>query len=179
MSLARKLTLFLAIAAAANLATVIALPRVINAFVLHRIEQLAGGANRALPASRADASARAVVRPSPDLLYTVCVFDVSAHPLHVTAPVQDGYVSVSGFAADTDNFFAINDAELEQGADGVKRFDLVVARSGVADLPAGARVITAPSDKGLILFRSLITRDADVPRLQQEFQARQRCEPMM
>lgn len=178
MNLARKLALFLAIAATANLAAVMTLPRLINVLVLHRMEQLAGGVNRALPAPRADASARAVVRPSPDLLYTVCVFDVSTRPLRITAPVQDSYVSVSGFAADTDNFFAINDAELEPDADGVKRFDLVVARSGVAGLPAGARAITAPSDKGLILFRSLITRDADVPGLQREFQARQRCESM-
>ena len=178
MSLARKFALFAAIAVTANVATVAALPRLINAFVLHRMEQLAGGPNRAMPAPRADASARAVVRPSPDLLYTVCVFDVSARPLRITAPVPDSYVSVSGFADDTDNFFAINDAELEPGADGVKRFDLVVARAGAADLPAGARVITAPSAKGLILFRSLITRDADLPRLQQDFQARQRCESM-
>ena len=175
MSLARKLALFLAIAAAANLATVAALPRLINAVVLHRMAQLAGGPNRAMPAPRADASARAVVRPSPDLLYTVCVFDVSERPLRITAPVQDSYVSVSGFAADTDNFFAINDAALEPGPDGVKRFDLVVAKAGATGLPAGARVITAPSDRGLILFRTLITRDADLPRLQRDFQARQEC----
>lgn len=178
MSVARKLALFAVLAAAANLATVMALPRLINAVVLHRMEQIAGGANRALPAPRADASTRAVVRPSPDLLYTACVFDVSARPLRITAPVQDSYVSVSGFAADTDNFFAINDAELEPGAGGTKRFDLIVARPGATGLPAGTRVITAPSDKGLILFRSLISRDADVPRLQRDFQARQECRSM-
>ena len=167
----------MAIAAAANLATVMALPRLINAVVLHRMAQLAGGANRALPAPRADASARAVVRPSPDLLYTVCVFDVSERPLHIAAPVQDSYVSVSGFAADTDNFFAINDAELAPGPDGVKRFDLVVAGPGALDAAPGARVITAPSARGLILFRSLITRDSELPRLR-EFQARQECAPL-
>lgn len=175
MKVAGKLALFLALALAANLATVAALPRLINAYVMYRIEQLAGGANRALPAPRADASARTVVRPSPDLLYTACVFDLADGPLRITAPVQDRYVSVSGFAADTSNFFAINDGDIEPDAAGRKRFDIVVARAGATGLPAGARVVTAPSERGLILFRSLITRDADVPALQRDFQARQEC----
>ena len=72
---------------AANVATVAALPWLINAFVLHKLERLASGPNRALHAPRADANARTVVRPSPDLLYTVYVFDVSERPLRITAPV--------------------------------------------------------------------------------------------
>lgn len=178
MNLPRALALFVVAALLSNLATVAALPWLINAYVVHRIAHQAGGYNRALPAPRADASARTVVRPSPDLLYTACAFDVGERPLRITAPVPDSYVSIAGFAADTSNFFAVNDAAIAPGPDGTRAFDLVLARPGAANLPPGARVVIAPSDRGLVLFRSLIPRDADLPRLQREFQAQQRCEPL-
>jgi uncharacterized membrane protein len=174
----RLLALFVTLAAMSNLLTVAALPYLINAYVTHRIAGLAGGYNLALHAPRADAHARAVVRPSPDLLYTACVFDVSEHPLRITAPVQDSYVSISGFAADTCNFFAVNDAAVQIGADGKKYFDLVLIRDGMSGLPPGARVIRAPSTRGLILFRSLITDEGRLGQLQKNFQAQQRCTPI-
>jgi uncharacterized membrane protein len=175
MSVARKAAVFLAVAAVAHLATVATLPQLINRYVLGRLAAQAGGYNIAVAAPRADATARWVVRPSPDLLYTICVFDVSQQPLRVTAPVQGSYVSVSGFDMDTNNFFAINDAELAPGPDGSKRFDLLVARAGAPDAPPGA--IAAPSARGLILFRSLITDEAQLEELQRTYQAHQRCTP--
>lgn len=177
MSALKRLVLFVVLAALANIATVAALPWLINAYAMHQMAALAGGYNRALPAPRPDARSRTIVRLSPDLLYTSCVFDISEHPLRITAPVPDSYVSISGFAANTDNFFALNDREVQVGVDGKKRLDVVLTRGEAANLPAGARVITAPSDKGVILFRTLITRDADLPRLR-EFQLQQRCDPL-
>jgi uncharacterized membrane protein len=176
--LMRRLALFLALAAVSNLLAVAALPRLINGYVMYRIAALAGGSNLALHAPRANANARTVVRPSPDLLYTACVFDVSEHPLRISAPVQDSYVSVSMFAADTSNFFAINDAVLQPGADGRKYFDLILTKGDVGDVPSGVQIIKAPSTKGLILFRSLITDEGDLARLQKDFQAQQRCAPI-
>lgn len=188
MSVLKKLGLFVALALAANLVTVALLPQAINRLVMHKIVAQAlertpggtiagrGGYNVALPAPRADASSRTVVRPSPDLLYTACVFDLSEHALHITGPVADSYVSVAGFAADTHNFFAANDSALEPGTDGHKHFDLVIARSAVP-VPEGSRLILAPSDRGLILFRSLIGSDADLPRLR-EVQSQQACNPL-
>ena len=173
-----RLALFLALAALSNLVTVAALPRLINSYVMHRIAALAGGYNVALPAPRANAGTRTVVRPSPDLLYTACVFDVSEHPLRVSAPVQNSYVSISGFAADTSNFFAINDAVLKPDADGRKHFELIVTRGAAPDASPGARMIIASSDKGLILFRSLITDEAQLQRLQKELQVHQVCASM-
>lgn len=201
MSLRTALLWFVLLVPAFNLLTVLALPYAINALVMHRIatrgletaaepatnpvaaqrnaELIAReGINVALPAPRADASARTVVRPSPDLLYTACVFDLKNGPLHITAPVQASYVSVSGFAADTSNFFALNDAKIAPDAEGHKRINLLLARNQLGALPEGATRIIAPSDRGLILFRSLITSEAELPQLQADFQAQQRCEPL-
>ena len=201
MSLRTALLSFLLLVPTFNLLTVLALPWAINALVMHRIavrgvdaaaepadnpeaatrqaELIArAGINIALPAPRANADARTVVRPSPDLLYTACVFDLKNGPLHITAPVQDSYVSVSGFAADTSNFFALNDAEIAADVEGNKHINLLLTRTQASALPEGATRILAPSDRGLILFRSLITSEAALPELQAKFQAQQRCEPL-
>lgn len=188
MSVLRKAGLFIAIAVATNLLTVALLPQLINRYVMHRIVQQAleqsprpevlerGGYNVALRAPRATALARTIVRPSPDLLYTACVFDISKRPLRITAPVQDSYVSVSGFDANTNNFFAVNDSTVAPDADGQKHFDLVLAQGEIA-VPAGARLIVPPSDRGLVLFRSLITGEEHLPRLL-EIQSQQDCRPL-
>ena len=188
MSVGRKVLLFIALAATTNVVTVALLPQLINRVVMHKIVKQAlghspraevierGGYNVALPAPRATAEARTIVRPSPDMLYTACVFDISGRPLHVTAPVQDSYVSVSGFDAKTNNFFSVNDSAVVPGADGLKRFDLVIARTEIT-VPPGAKLIVAPTDRGLILFRSLVTREEKLPALLQ-FQKQQDCRPL-
>lgn len=199
MSWRRHLLLFLLLVPVFNTLAVLTLPHVINRVVMHRIVDQAlqaatlpasdaqtqarqdeilrhGGINIALPALRADATARTVVRPSPDLLYTACVFDLSKGPLRITAPVPDSYLSVFGFAADTSNFFAINDSAATTAADGARSFDLLLSYGPPNDVADAARRVQVPSERGLILFRMLIPNEADLPRLQAEFQVRQHCE---
>ncbi|HVT34278.1 MAG TPA: DUF1254 domain-containing protein, partial [Nevskiaceae bacterium] len=159
---------------AANLA-----PRAISWRVMRGIAQAAGGDNRAVHAPRADASARAIVRPSPDLLYSACVFNLRDRALRVQAPVPDSYFSIAGFAANTDNFFALNDSQLQADASGQKHFDLVITRAGLpVQAPAGARVIEAPGERGVILFRALIADDGKLAELRDRFQAQQDCAPL-
>ncbi|MDO9452032.1 MAG: DUF1254 domain-containing protein [Stagnimonas sp.] len=201
MSWKKLLLLFVVLVPVFNVLTVLVLPTAVNHLVLRRIveqsmveaakpdarpeaqrrkaEVIARGAtNVALPAPRADASARTVVRPSPDLLYTACVFDLGKGPLHITAPVQDGYVSVSGFSADSSNFFAVNDRNTPVAADGRKRFDLLLTNGEPVTAPEGARVIVSPSTRGLVLFRSLIPDEAALPQLIADYQVNQRCDPL-
>ncbi|HUS25246.1 MAG TPA: DUF1254 domain-containing protein [Candidatus Binatia bacterium] len=181
-----RLAMLACIAAASNVLAVLAAPRLIHALVTHRITTQAlaasGGAQSrtgdiAVHAPRADASARTVVRPSPDLLYTACVFDVSRRPLHITGPVPDSYASLSGFAANTDNFFALNDAAVTADASGRRRFDVVLARAPLAQLPPGARLVLSPTARGLVLFRTLIPDEATLPALL-ALQQQQACEPL-
>jgi uncharacterized membrane protein len=137
------------------------------------------GVNVALPAPRPNARNQKVVRPSPDLLYTACLFDVSARPLQVTAPAQDSYVSLSGFAANTDNFFVINDRQLAPGPEGRKRFNVVIRSKTTAavPLPPGALLIETPTDRGVLLFRSLIPSTDSLEALYR-YQAQQLCNPL-
>ena len=201
MNWKKAVLVFLLLTPLFNLLTVLVLPRAINTLVMHRIaakgvegalvpdarpeaqrrkaEVIARkGINVALPAPRADANSRTVVRPSPDLLYTACVFDLSKGPLHIRAPIQDGYVSVSGFGSDSSNFFAVNDRNTLAAADGRKRFDLLLTRGELVVTPVGARVIVSPSPRGLVLFRSLVPEEGALPQLIADYQVNQLCNPL-
>jgi uncharacterized membrane protein len=201
MSLRACLLLFLLLVPAFNMLAVYALPTVINRVVMHRMSQQGlagaqvpsddpvvrarqalirerGGVNVALPSPRPDADLRTVVRLSPDLLYTACVFDLRERPLRVRAPVPEGYVSVSGFASDTSNFFAFNDRDAQTGADGRRQLDLLLFHgSPPSPPPAGVRAIAAPSARGVVLFRLLIDDDTRVDELRAHYQALQSCDP--
>ena len=106
---------------------------------------------------------REVVRPSPDLLYSACPFDLSRGPLRITAAVPDSYFSISAFADNTDNFFVINDRQIKAA-----RVELTLARQG-SDYRGGAgeRVVRSPSDEGILLVRTLIKDRRDFKKLQQ------------
>jgi len=86
------------------------------------------------------AETRDVVRPSPDLLYSACPFDLSDGPLQVTV------------ADDTDNFFVLNDQQIE--TDNVA-IVLVTKDQDYTAKPA-ERVVIAPSVEGVVIFRMLI-----------------------
>jgi uncharacterized membrane protein len=90
-----------------------------------------------------------IVRPSPDLLYSLAVFDLSGGPIRITAPVLDSYVSLSLYAGNTDNFFVTNDRRLDGPG-----FDLtLVGPLDPQPVVEGSLVVRAPTETGVIVFR--------------------------
>ncbi len=116
-----------------------------------------GAMNAIVHAPVISAESREVVRPSSDLLYSVCGYDLSEKPLRVTAAIpEDTYWSVSMFADNTDNFFVMNDRELES-----KEVDIVLIRKGDGYTAEGnTMVVESPSKKGVVLLRMLITDES-------------------
>lgn len=97
-----------------------------------------------------------VVRPSPDLLYSSCSFDVSAAPVRVVAaPVPDHYSSVSVYDSRTDVVHVVNDEAL---AGQPKAF--VIAREGQG-VPQGETVVRVGGSTGIVLQRVLVRDAAD------------------
>ena len=58
-----------------------------------------------LASPRQTPATQRIVRPSPDLAYALCRFDTNDGPVRITAPVGDGYGSLSIFNDQTDNVF--------------------------------------------------------------------------
>lgn len=147
-------------AAVVHAAAVWAVPRVITKVALDRISVAASGANVFLHAPRAMAEVRTIVRPSPDLAYSVCVADVGGGPVKVFAPVSEPYTSVSVFAANSDNLLALNDRET-----GGKPIELTIAGPG-QPVPEGGAVVRLPSDRAIVLVRRVIRNDAHFGELE-------------
>ncbi len=89
-----------------------------------------------------------IVRMSPDLLYSACTFDLSKGALQIIAPKTNQYMSVSLFASNSDNFFALNDKQTDES------FNLVIAKPDIKiALPKNSILVEAPSEYGLVLIR--------------------------
>jgi uncharacterized membrane protein len=155
MNAAGKLALTLAFSAAVGyLVAIEAAPRAIMAAAMVRLAHDEAGAvtNRFRFLDASEADGRVLVRPSPDLLTSSCVYDVSHGAILVTAaPGADhGYDSVAIYAANSDNIAVFDSNGQPQGV----RF--VLAMPGQA-VPLGEAVVRATTRKGVILDRRLVT----------------------
>jgi uncharacterized membrane protein len=143
----------LLIAAAVHAVSLLLLPRLIMMRTMAAMTKVAAD-NTIFYPPRPTANARSVVRPSPDLLYSICVYDLDAAGgiLRIsTHDMPDTYWSVSLFDADTNNFYTLNDRQAKTGA-----VDFLLATKG-ASITAGQRpVIAAPTGRGIVLFRTLV-----------------------
>jgi uncharacterized membrane protein len=152
----------LAIAVLVHIGTLYALPRLVMRRALRRM----GAPNSMHFGRRPTAVSRMVVRPSPDILYASCPFDLSSGPLRVTARVPHStYWSVSAFDSATNNFFVRNDRKVT--GDSIELFLLLRGQALPSSDNAPERVIVfAPSQQGLLLFRTVIDDDQHLPTLE-------------
>jgi uncharacterized membrane protein len=142
-------------AAAVHVVAVAALPYVVMIRVLGALATQAGVNAWVHPPLATDTS-RTVVRPSPDLAYSSAVFDVSERPLHVVVPLTAPYTSLSGFATNTDNFFAVNDLDAAGHPIDVVLVGPGTKREGLE----GLRLVESPTDRGVLLVRRVVPSPA-------------------
>ena len=93
-----------------------------------------------------------VVRPSPDLAYSICLFDFGANerqPLNIQAAAWSDYSSVSFFDAQTNNFATLRDV-----GDGI---ETILLPPGSTPGPDG---LVSPTRKGIVLIRRLAPTEA-------------------
>jgi uncharacterized membrane protein len=129
-----------------------ATPHVIMAKAMEKLG--AGGVNVMRHQGLPNAESRWVVRPSPDLAYSICVFDLANGPVAIDAFVPpQRYWSLSVFDANTDNIFSINDRAVSG------RYALTLSKDG-----AGGS-LAVPGGKGIALIRILITDPHDLGRI--------------
>ena len=97
-----------------------------------------------------------IVRPSPDLAYAACSFDLSNGPVRVDVqPIAGHYWSVSVFDARTDVAAVRSDRDTK----GAPARLALVKQGQMA--PAGYEAVTLAYDRGLVLIRILLNRPSD------------------
>lgn len=152
----------LLVAAVVHGVTVFFLPRLIMLRTVTGISKQAS-ANAILHAPRPSSRSRGVVRPSPDMLYSICVYDLSAAGGAVRVSTHDmpeTYWSVSLFDLDTNNFYALNDRQAKTGA-----ADFLLTVPGASVESARLPVVVPPTDRGIVLFRTLINDDSRIAEI--------------
>jgi uncharacterized membrane protein len=158
---ARAILLYVAatlvVAVAVHLGTVWYLPNLI----MDRAMAQMGAVNTIHHGQRATAAIHGVVRPSPDLLYSVCPYDLSKGPLFISATVPPGtYWSVSLFDDATNNFYVRNDSQ----AKGSVALQVYYATMAMTEAPKLQRV-RSPSVRGLVVFRTLVSDESKLAEI--------------
>lgn len=123
---------------------------------------VAGAWNALSFAPLANDESRTIVRPSPDLAYASCAYDVSKGPVVIEAlPVPAPYWSLSVFNDQTDVAFVRNNRQ-----SGNRPIRVAIVKPGVA-APAGYEPVPVTADKGIALIRVLVADRAQFGPLDQ------------
>lgn len=153
--------LALVLTAALACATAIwAIPGLLMTVAIDRLAS-AKGVNSMSHGSLATPARQPVVRPSPDLAYSACPFDLKQGPLLIEiSPVAGRYSSLSIFDGRTDVILVRNDVQAKG-----RPYRLAVALHGQAT-PAGIEVVRSDTASGIALIRLLLIAPSELPQLQ-------------
>jgi uncharacterized membrane protein len=128
-----------------------ALPSVVMRAAVGRLADRAGGINQMAHAPLATAQARTIVRPSPDLAYSSCPFDLGDGAVTVTVmPVDAPYWSLSVYDSQTNAVFVRNNREVRG-----QLVRIAIARQG-QPIPAGYVPVWVEGNRGVALLRILV-----------------------
>lgn len=129
--------------------------------------------NEIIHAPRITSESRTVVSPSPDLIYSLCIFNLSDGPVKLSFGKSSNYASLALYGDNTDNFFSLNDRDIkEEGVDIILVHDEAFTQENLSNVI----VITPPSKKGLVLIRRYFESEVDWHRAKME-QAGDGCRP--
>jgi uncharacterized membrane protein len=169
----RHAAAFLAAAVIGHVGTIVAAPHAIMHVAMDRLSESGRLINAFRFSDRTTSASRWVVRPSPDLAYASCVYDLSQGPILVDVPPsQDGgYVSVSVFAGNTDNVAVMDSIRSPKGI----RF--ILQQQGKHVHPGPDAVVYTPSQRGIILDRRLAPTAAAFAKVDEARRA-DRCAPL-
>lgn len=147
------------VAVTAYQATLLATPYALMYAALQKIGDRAQP-NRFAFSPMSTADNQPIVRPSPDLSYSTCVFDLSKGPVLVdVTPVPGRYWSVSIFDARTD-VAAVRSDRYTKG----KPARLALVKAG-QKAPQGYDPVLVKYDRGLALIRILLASPDEFPAI--------------
>ena len=145
----------LVLAGAAYQVMLVQTPRLLMWFATYRIAEPAGY-NAFYYAPLATSDSRAIVRPSPNLAYSSCPFDLSKGPVLIdVAPVPASYWSLSIFDPRTDVVFVRNNIQAEG-----KPIRVALIGEGGGRAPPGYEPVLVKGNGGIALIRTLVDDSA-------------------
>lgn len=165
MKTATAAALFLASASLGGTAILAVTPYALMQIAMTRVTQSSAGPNGWRHSPRANPAVRTIVRPSPDLAYSVCAYDLHDGPMRIHVGPSAAYWSLALYADNTDNFRTFNDRAHAGG------IDIVLFARGDENAGGVASAVISPTRRGLALVRRLAPSDADFARADRARQA--------
>lgn len=171
MSLGRVVllvALVLVLTAIVHLATILAIPRFATKDAWSRVVSFAEPVGLTL-LPRAEPGDNALPGRDPAIVYGVCLYDLSAGPFAIVAPMPGNYWSIAFHTRAGVIFYAVNDEAATS-----ERFDIEIRnakqmrqfRLEYPDPDEEILIIEAPSNTGFALMRALVTSPSLRPRVE-------------
>ena len=108
---------------------------------------------------RPDENSRWVVRPSPDLLYASCLYNLEQGPVLISAPVPERYWSMQFYQMNTDNFAGISNQREQRFRVGTL-VEMTLIGPDADPTEYSGEVIQSPTTRGVMLLRASGIGDA-------------------
>jgi len=126
--------------------------------------------NQARVLEAADAKQMPFPFASPDVVYVLCRYDVSATPVRLTASTENLYWSVGVYEPDGGNYFHINSMQSTSPNADI----LLLGRGQEADLGNDVTIVRATHPSGLMILR-LFMRDRTMVKTLKDRATAARC----
>lgn len=154
------IVLFLVSFAGAHFIVLSSLPSTIMSRVMGAMQERGLEPHRFQLAPRITPQSQTVVRPSPDLAYSICLFDFTGEvdALGIYAAPWPGYASISFFDEETVNFATVSGGE---GGGAIAPVMLLAPGASAPDGTDSLQQIQATGETGIILIRRLAPRAID------------------
>ncbi len=148
------LLIFLSAVIAGHFAAINLIPGLIMSKAMQKMEARGIGLHDFTLAPQTTPQTQSVVRPSPDLAYSICRYDFSKldGALEIKSSNWSDYWSISFFDANTNNFKRFSYPEENPPSASIL---LVRGGTGQGAIENEHPVVISPSEKGLILIRRL------------------------
>ena len=100
-----------------------------------------------------DESFRSIVRPSPDLLYAACFYDLADGPVMIEADIPARYWSMQFYQMNTENYAGIsNQRDQRYRVGSIAKVTLIGNDQQLTDY--SGEVIQSPTQRGIVLLRA-------------------------
>jgi uncharacterized membrane protein len=146
---------------AAHFLTIVAIPKIVMGQVLKKIAAQDSW-NVLRHPKPADETERVVVMPSPDLLYSICAYDLSKGPLELKTELPPGTLwSLTAYDAWTNNYFTDDDRRVSAP----QRHYVIALEEHAPQVESMAmddshlHLIYSSTTRGLLLIRTVINQE--------------------
>jgi len=135
-------------------------PKQVMSQIEERIAKVAGGWNKCFHNQTYGPRYNAAKRANPDSIISIMAYDLEKGPVRVSGLIWPRYWSLSLYQQNSDNFFVINDRQLDK-----PEFNFLLALESHDTQNFNGERVFVPTSKGIMLIRRFASVKSDMPEI--------------